>query len=646
MVRNTLLPASLVCAAAMLWGAAWAQQVASEATIAANQAVRDFLPFDDTTDFENARRGFIATLDEPVIRNAAGEPVYSMSDFAFLNGEAPETVNPSLWRQSQLNSIHGLFEVVDGIYQVRGFDLSNMSIIRGDSGWIVVDPLTSVETAQAAIGLVNRELGERPVSAVIITHSHADHFAGVRAVATENTPIIAPDGFYEASIDENILAGNHMGRRATYMFGNLLSKDPGGAVGAGLGQTTPAGTVSLMKPTETIYETGTEKTIDGVRFVFQNTPGAEAPAEFMFYLPDFKALCQAEEINHTLHNLYTPRGAKVRSGLLWSKYVNEAIEMWGADVEVSFGSHHWPTWGNDAIVDFMKKQRDLYKYIHDETLRLANSGATMVEAAEQIQLPDELAKTFANRDYYGTVNHNSKAQYQLYFGWFDGNPANLHPLPPVEQSIKYVEYMGGAEAVVERARRDFEAGEYRFTATALNHVVFADPANEDARKLLAEVYTQLGYQAESGPWRNFYLTGARELVHGVPNVDAPNLLSPDFLAGMSIETLYDFLGVLLNGPKAAGKKMTFNLNFSDLDLKTALYVENGVLNTALGRNEPAADATVTIPRETLNAVLLGQAALPELMASGTVTIEGAPPQFFAFLGMLDRPDRWFNIVTP
>jgi len=629
-----------------------AQEPASEFTARSQQAVRDFLPFDDETDFDNARRGFIATLEDKQIVGDAGNIVYDLDAFDFLEGDAPDSANPSLWRQGQLNSIHGLFEVVDGIYQVRGFDLSNMTIIRGEEGWIIIDVLTSVETARAAISLVNRELGERPVTAVIFTHSHADHFAGAKGVVSQEdvdsgkTMLIGPNGFFREAVDENILAGNHMVRRASYMFGNLVPKGAEGTIGSGLGQTTPTGTLSLMEPTKTITETGQTLTVDGVEIVFQDTPGAEAPAEFLMYFPQFKAFCQSEEINHVLHNLYTPRGAKVRSGLLWAKHIDKAIDLFGDDLEVSFGSHHWPTWGNANVIDFMEKQRDLYRYIHDETLRLANHGYTMDEIAETIELPESLTKTFANRDYYGTISHNSKAQYQLYFGWFDGNPANLNPLPPVDAGTKYVEYMGGADAIITRAQTDFDKGEYRFVSTVLNHLVFADPENEDAKELLAKAYVQLGYQAESGPWRNFYLSGAKELRDGVSEVEAPNTRTAEMLAAMSLDTLYDYFGVLLNGPKAAGKEFTFNLNYPDTDEKTVLYISNGVLNAAFNKNEPEADATLTLNRTVLNQVLLDQAKFPQFIQSGEIKIEGVLPAFAQFFALMDRFEFWFNIVTP
>jgi len=444
---------------------------ASSAVKSANEAVGRYLDFSDRRDFEAAERGFIATLPETAIPGLNGQTAYDYGAFGFLDGEAPDTVNPALWRQGQLNAKHGLFEVVPGIYQVRGYDLSNVTFIEGDTGWIVVDPLITKQTAQYALKLVNQELGARRISAVIYTHSHIDHYGGVRGIISEAdltnaTQIIAPIGFTRETVSENILAGNAMSRRASYMFGSLLERSPKGQVGVGLGQGISAGMPGMIPPTIIVDRTGQTVLVDGVEMEFILTLGAEAPAEFMFYLPKWKAFCQAEIINKTLHNMYTPRGAKVP--------------------DVSFGSHHWPTWGKEDITEFWAGQRDLYRYIHDRTLYLANQGYTMHEIPELMKLPDGLAKSFYNRDYYGTISHNSKAQYQLYFGYFDGNPANLDPLGPEAAGQKFVDYMGGAGNVIEKERSDYDQGEFRFAATALNHVIFADPKNQDAADLLAD----------------------------------------------------------------------------------------------------------------------------------------------------------------
>lgn len=626
-------------------------QEATDQTRAANSAVLEALPFDDRTDFENANRGFIAALDTGAITNAEGRTVYDIAGMDFLNGEAPDTVNPSLWRQSQLNHIAGLFEVTEGIYQIRNFDLSVMSFIRGDTGWIVVDPLISTEPAAAGFDLLKREIADLPVSAVIFTHSHVDHFGGVKGIisaeeaAERDVPIIAPAGFYEESIGENLLAGNTMSRRASYMFGNLLPRNPEGNVGAGLGNGTSSGTITILKPTVDISETPTGMTVDGVEMEFLFTPGAEAPAELMFWLPEYKAVMQAEEINHVLHNLYTLRGAQVRSGDLWAKYLHDVINRYGDEVEISFGSHHWPTWGRDEVVEFWEGQRDVYRYIHDETLRLANKGHTMLEIAEQIELPESLADNFANRGYYGTVSHNAKAQYQLYFGWFSGNPAELNELPPAEEGAKFVEYAGGAAAVIEKARADYEAGNYRWAATALNHVVFADGSNDEAKSLLADTYTQLGYQAESGPWRNFYLTGASELRNGVAGGIAPATGSPDIIRGLPIEKYLDYLAMRLKHPEAADLDMTLNFQLPDTGDRFVIEIGNGVMNYTIDDQADDADASVVLDRTTLDAVNLQQTTFPEAMQAGKVQIEGDAQQLATFLGLLDSFDFWFDIVT-
>ncbi|TQM13620.1 alkyl/aryl-sulfatase [Pseudonocardia kunmingensis] len=626
-------------------------------TAAANRAVREYLPFDDDADFAQAERGLIGTEDHLTVTDGGGGPVWDLDQWAFLTGDAPDTVNPSLWRQARLNAIHGLFRVTEGVYQVRGYDLSVMSVIEGDTGYLVVDPLISAETAAAAMALVRKHLGDRPVVAVIHTHSHVDHYGGVRGVVDKadvdagRVRIVAPHGFFEHAISENVMAGTAMSRRSSYMYGNLLPKDPTGAVGGGLGKGTSAGSIGLLTPTDVIRETGETLTIDGVEIVFQDTPGAEAPAEFCFYLPRYKALCMAEIATHTLHNCYTLRGAEVRNALLWSKYLGQAVELFCDEAEVVFASHHWPTWGNAEVREYLITQRDLYRYIHDETLRLANHGYTSEEIAELVRLPDSLAKQFANRGYYGTLSHNVKAQYQLYLGWFDGNPANLEPLPPVETATRRVAYMGGADAVFERARADFERGEYRWVAQVVNDVVFADPDNAAARELQADTLEQLGYQAESGPWRNFYLSAAQELRHGVRQLPTPVTASADTIRGMSLEMYLDYLAIRLNGPAAANEMLRFDATFTDLDTTYALVVANGVLNYTegghtAGAGDPAADATLTLTRAALDDVTLGVATFDEQVEKGEITIDGDGAAFTRFLGLLDTFEFWFDIVTP
>ncbi len=649
MMQKTRYTLAVALAGLLPIGAA--AQDASEHTKAANAAVLKELPFEDRTDFENANRGFIAGLGGAAIADAQGRPIYDLAGMDFLADAAPDTANPSLWRQGQLNHISGLFEVTEGIYQIRNFDLAVMSFVRGDTGWIVIDPLISVETAAAGWELLRREVADLPVSAMIFTHSHVDHFGGVKGIVSEeeiaerDIPIIAPAGFYEESIGENLIAGNTMSRRASYMFGNLLPKGPQGMIGAGLGNGTSNGAITILEPTVEIAETPTTMTVDGVEMEFLFTPGAEAPAEFMFWLPEYKALMQAEEINHVMHNLYTLRGAKVRSGDLWAKYIHDVINRYGDEVEISFGSHHWPTWGREQIVEFWKGQRDIYRYIHDETLRLANKGYTMLEIAERIELPDGLAGSFANRGYYGSVSHNAKAQYQLYFGWFSGNPAELNELPPTEEGAKFVEYAGGAEALIEKARADYEAGNYRWAATALNHLVFADGGNEAAKALLADTYTQLGYQAESGPWRNFYLSGARELRNGVTGGPAPATGSPDIIRGLPIEKYLDFLAMRLNHPEAADAEITLNFEMPDVGERFVVEIGNGVMNYTMDDRSDEAGASVTLDRAVLDRINLQQQSFPQAIEAGDVQIEGDPQQLTAFLGLLDSFDFWFDIVT-
>ena len=555
---------------------------------------------DDQRDFERATRGLLAQLDPPVIRGAQGNVIWDIAQYDFLDSDPPPEVNPSLWRQARLNRIHGLFEVCDGIYQVRGYDLSNISFVRTDTGWIVVDPLTVAETASAARALVDSHFGPRPIVAVIYTHSHVDHYGGVRGIVSDEevnggtVRVIAPAGFLDAAISENVIAGPAMTRRAMYMYGVLLPKGVTGHVDAGLGKGVPLGSGGLIAPTESIETSGTELTIDGVRIEFQLTPGTEAPAEMNFYFPDHRAVCMAENCVATLHNVYTPRGAEIRDALAWSRYINDALELFIDRADVAFASHHWPRWGRTDIEAWLSGQRDVYRYLHDETMRMANHGMTALEIAEVMQLPPSLAGEFFNRDYYGTVSHNVKAVYQRYLGWFDANPANLHPLPPVEAAAKLVEYMGGAEAALARARTDFERGEYRWVAQIVNSVVFADPANRAARLLQADALEQLGYQSESGPWRSFYLTGAHELRNGTPSVPGLRAAAQiDVLRAMTPEMVLDNCAMKLNGPLvvAGGVRLSFDIDFVDADVGYRVTIANGVLTYGLRRGD-AADAVL------------------------------------------------------
>jgi alkyl sulfatase BDS1-like metallo-beta-lactamase superfamily hydrolase len=632
-----------------------ARNDASEATRQTNAALLEQLPFDDTSDFDDAQRGLIAPLPTDLIETDEGNPVWNPQQYGFITpeAEAPDTVNPSLWRQSQLINISGLFEVVpDGIYQVRNLDLSNMTIIEGEEGITVVDPLVSAETARVGMDLYYEHRGEKPVVAVIYTHSHVDHYGGVRGVVDEadvesgDVKIYAPEGFLEAAVAENVFAGNAMSRRASYMYGNLLPADEKGQVGAGLGTTTSAGTVTLIPPTDIISETGHTETIDGLTYEFLMAPGSEAPAEFLWYIEEYKAIQSAEDATHTLHNTYSLRGAKIREPLPWSKYLNQALQMWGDEAEVLYAQHHWPTWGNEEVRALLESQRDLYRYINDTTLNMLNQGMTMREIAEAFELPDSLANVWANRGYYGSVYHDVAATYVLYLGWFDGNPATLWELPPVDASAKYVEFMGGADAVLEKAQQSYNAGEYRWVAEVVNHVVFADPDNQDAKNLQADALEQLGYQAESGPWRNFYLTGAKELRDGVVQAGTPTTASPDTIRAMTPGMFFDYLGVRLDSEAAGDAEITLNVDLGDEGGQHVLELVNGVLNNTADTQADDADATLTMSRDTLNDVILGQTTIADAVSAGDVTVGGDEAKLEELVSYLDTFEFWFNIVTP
>jgi alkyl sulfatase BDS1-like metallo-beta-lactamase superfamily hydrolase len=631
-----------------------ARKDATEATRQANDALLTQLPFDDTSDFDDAKRGLIAPLPSEVIQGSSGNAIWNPQQYGFITEGAPTpaTVNPSLWRQSQLINMSGLFEVTEGIYQVRNQDLSNMTIIEGAEGITIVDPLVSAETAKVALDLYREHRGDKPVKAVIYTHSHVDHYGGVRGIVDQAdvesgaVKIYAPDGFLEHAVAENVFAGNAMSRRASYMYGNLLPPDPKGQVGAGLGTTTSAGTVTLIAPTDIITETGQKETIDGLTYEFLMAPGSEAPSEMLWYIEEMKAIQTAEDATHTLHNTYSLRGAKIREPLPWSKYLNQALTMWGDEAEVIFAQHHWPTWGNDNVVELLEKQRDLYRYINDTTLNMLNQGMTMREIADNFELPPALATYWANRGYYGSVYHDVAATYVLYLGWFDGNPATLHELPPAEGSAKYVEFMGGADAVLEKARASFDAGEFRWVAEVVNHVVFADPENQAAKDLQADALEQLGYQAESGPWRNFYLTGAKELRDGVAQLPTPNTASPDTIRAMTLEMLFDYLGVRLDSEKAGEAHITLNFDFGDPEGVYLVELVNGVLNHTGGAQAQEADAKITLSRDALNDIFLQQTALDDAIQAGDVTVDGDQAKLGELVSYLDTFEFWFNIVTP
>ena len=623
---------------------------ATEATAAANREVAARLPLDDQGDVEDAARGLIAQIEAEAILDADGNVVWSIPQFDFIEGEAPATVNPSLWRQSGLAAQHGLFEVADGIWQVRGYDLSVMSIIEGETGWIIVDPLTVKETSAAALKLVNETLGERPVTGVLYTHSHADHFAGARGVISEEeiaareVPVLAPAGFTESAVAENLLAGNLMQRRAVLMFGNTIPRSEAAVVGTGLGPGLPNGTSGLVLPTEEIGGWGTERVIDGVTFEFMDAGGTEAPAEFMFYLPEKKALCTAEVATATFHNVLTPRGAKVRDALKWSRVIDRVLADYGAEADFVFASHHWPTWGQENVAGFLRNQRDVYRYVHDQTLRRANAGATMTEAAETIPEPHFSSEDFSTRGYYGTLNHNAKAVYQHYYGWWSGVPADYHALPRAETATRYVDAMGGLDAVLNRGIGAFEAGDYRWAAELFNQAVFAAPEDERAKDWLAAAYEQLGFQAESGAWRSYYLTAASELRNGVPNAGAPNLGNADFLKAVPTVDLFDALAARYNPDKLTRDPFTLVFDFPDTGEVVSVEVGRDVVVPRLVDGEGA--ARLTLARADFNALILKQVTFPDLMSGGRLSIKGEQAAAGAFLAALDQPNFWFPVVTP
>ena len=629
-----------------------AAKPASEHTQNAQANVREQLNFADRQSFADARRGFIATLEPLTLHRDNGQVSYDLARMSFLDDEAPDTVNPSLWRQAQLNAKHhGLYEVCDGLYQVRSFDIANMTLIRGNSGWIVIDPLTSSESSAAALQLANQHLGERPVVAVIHTHSHADHFAGVLGVlnpadaASGKVAVIAPKDFVKESLNENVLAGNAMARRSTYMYGNLLPPSPTGYVTTGLGAALSMGTTGFIVPNDFVYETGETRSIDGIEFEFQMTMGTEAPSEFVFYLPQFKALCMSEITSHHLHNVYTPRGAQVRDALAWAAQINESVELFGDRLEIQFACHHWPIWGRAAAIEYLQSQRDLYKYIHDQTLRLANKGYNKEEIAERIKLPKSLSEKFYNRDYYGTVHHNSRAVYVKYLGFFDGNPANLYPLPPTEQAVRYLDFMGGADAVVDKAKKYYTAGDYRWVAEVLNHVVMADPEHIPGRALLADTYEQLGYQCESAPWRNFYLCGALELREGLPET-RNYAASPGMAAGIPIENIFQVMAVRLLPEHAADQDLRLLLHFSDLENDYLLQIKNSVLHYFVAKSGVGSDAQLSLTSAHFKQMIMGQVGAAELIEQQHLTVDGDVNALLQLGSLFDQFPRRYPLVTP
>jgi len=625
---------------------------ATPTTLAANEAFSAGLPWTDTSENALASRGFIATLADSKIKAADGRVVFDASAYDFAEGEAPDTMNASLWRHLGLLNNHGLFEVTPGLWQVRGLDISVMSVIASETGYIIVDPLTATETAAAAMSLVREHIGDKPIVAVIYTHSHGDHFGGVKGIVSDvdvaagKVQIIAPDGFMEHAVSENLIAGPAMSRRANYQFGTRLTPGPAGQGGAGIGTGVPSGSFSLIAPTITITETGQKLTVDGIEIEFQITPGTEAPAEMNFYLPHLRALCLAENANPTMHNVLPPRGALVRDSKAWADYLTESIHLYGERTDVMFVSHGWPRWGTDEVAAFMANHRDAYKYLHDQSVRLMNKGYTAEEIAEVIALPDSLASKWYNRGYYGTMAHNSKAVYQRYLGWYDANPANLNPWPPEEAAKRYVAAMGGPEKALKVAQTAYAEGDFRWAAEVASHVVFSDGANASAREVLAQAFEQMGYQAESSLWRNMYLTGAAE-AREAPGAASLTTLSPDVVSAISVEQVFDMLAIRVDPQLAEGKSASLAFDFPDLGETRLVSLRNSVLIHEDGAGRTAA-ATLRMSKPAFLGMIFGGQKPADLVMKGALTIEGDPTAAATLLGVLDPPGapEPFPIVTP
>jgi linear primary-alkylsulfatase len=647
---------TFVFAAVLAAGAALAQpqlpKEATEATRVANRAQRAELPLADRQSFDDATRGHVEAFGDKVVMRADGSrPAWTLRGYEFLAAEdAPDTVHPGLWRHARVNLANGLFKVVDRVYQVRGLDLSNMTILEGDSGLIVIDPLISVEVAREAMALYFRHRPQRPVVAVIYTHSHVDHFGGVRGVVSDDdvgkVSIWAPAGFMHEAVGENVIVGNAMARRAQFQFGPLLPRGERAQVDAGLGKTVSGGSITLIPPTRLIEKSIETHRIDGIDIVFELTPGAEAPAEMIMYYPQLRVLNMAEIATQNFHNLLPLRGALVRDPLVWSKYLGGALDRYGAGSDVLIAQHHWPVWGGERLRAFLGKQRDAYKFLHDQTVRLMNHGYVGPEIADMIKLPPSLNQEWSVHAFYGSLKHNVKAIYQRYLGYYDGNPANLDPLPPVAAAKKTVEYMGGADAALQKATGDYARGEFRWVAQLASQLVFADPTNQAARNLGADALEQLGYQAESATARNAYLQGAAELRYGPPKVQMSNTASPDVIRALPLEMFFDYLGVRLNGDKAEGKRIVLNWRFTDTQQDYVLRLENSALTASAGAQANDADATLTLTRATLDDISLQKATFPGALLTGRITVTGNPLKLVELLGMLDTFSPVFPVVEP
>ena len=623
---------------------------AMPATLKANEQMASELKLDDPQDFEDARRGLIARPEGRIMSADGSRVLIDFDAYKFVAGKAPPTVNPSLWRHAVLNAQIGLFKVTDGIWQLRGFDIANMTLIEGKTGFIVVDPLTARESASAALAFARKHLGDKPVSGIVFTHSHADHFGGAlgvvsaQEVAQRKIPVVAPAGFIEEATSENVLVGTAMARRSMYQFGKNLERSPKGNVDTGLGKNVAYGAVGVLMPTQLISQPEQELVIDGVRFVFHNVPGAEAPAELTFSIPDKKAYCGAENLAQTMHNLLPVRGAKVRDSLQWSTYLQEAIDNLG-DAEVYFGQHNWPVWGNARIVDFITKHRDVYKYMHDQTVRLINAGHTPREIADLVKLPPSLASFFGARGYYGDLRHNVKAIYQFYLGAYDGNPANLNPLPPQESAKRWLDLIGGADKAVAAAQTAYDQGDYRWAAELLNHAVFGAPEHKGAKELLARTYEQMGYMAEAATWRNSYLTAAMELREGPPQKGIDRSFLIDMLQQTPIERFLEAMAAGLDGPAADGKNLKVNLVLTDIKESYVLWIENAVLHFKKAAPATDANATLTLTKPIFIKMMAGTAGIKDTLLSDDLKIDGSEIDLVRFFALIDKAPGTFAIVT-
>jgi alkyl sulfatase BDS1-like metallo-beta-lactamase superfamily hydrolase len=654
MLKKSYFPAlaialGLLSACGKNTGVGGAAMDATATTLSSNAQFSRQLKLDDQLDYNDAKRGFIAKPSGKLLADD-GSLLKDFDAYQFLDGKAPGTVNPSLWRHAQLNANVGLFKVVEGVYQLRGFDIANMTLIEGKTGWILVDPLSARESSSAALAFARKHLGHRAISAVIITHAHADHFGGAlgvisaQEVAERKIPVVAPAGFMDEATSENLMVGVGMGRRSLYQFGRDLPRSAKGNVDTGLGKDVVYGALGILQPNFVIDKSSQNLELDGVKFVFHNVPNAECPAELNFSLPDKKLYDGAENLAQTMHNLLPIRGAKARDALRWSTYMAQALEE-NADTEVYIGSHNWPIWGNARIKEFITKHRDVYKYTHDQTVRLINAGYTPREIAEMVKLPKSLSDYFGARGYYGDLRHNVKAVYQFYLGFYDGNPANLNPLTPTESAKRYLTLIGGSDKAVVAAQAAFDQGEYRWAAELLNHVVFADPSNKNGKELLARTYEQMGYMAEAATWRNAYLTGAQELRTGPPSKGVSKAMLIDMLGQTPIERFLEAMAAGLDGPAAEGKNLKINLVLSDINASYVLWIENSVLHFKRAAPAQDANASLTLTKNIFVKMMAGTAGIKDTLMSDELKIDGSKLDLIRFFSLIDKASGTFPIVT-